>query len=436
MRDFLVTGVIFALLPACFFSPWIGVLVWSWIGYMNPHRLTWSFAYTMPFAQMVAIATLSGLLFTKDRMPLPRRREVYLLLTLWGVFLASTFNALHPDPAWEQLTKVSKILLMTFVTLLLFQDRRKLRVLFYVIALSIGFFGLKGGIWAVATGGANSVLGPPGSFIEGNTDLGLALNMVLPILLLLSRDERRPWLRYLLRATFGFSIIAVLFTYSRGAVLGLAVVLPLMLLKSRIRLAIIPLALVAVLFGKPLIESVMPAPWLERMGTIGTPEEDASASMRLNAWRVAYLLALDHPLLGAGFRPFSPEVYLRYSPDERWNDNQDAHSIYLQVLAEHGFTGLALYGGLILSTLASLRQIVRRSRRDPGERWLGDAARTLEVSLAGFLVSGAFLSISYFDLFFHVIAMTTILRLLLDQQMAEPSRGTVPTAVRQDLVRR
>jgi probable O-glycosylation ligase (exosortase A-associated) len=423
IRDLVVTGTIFALLPLCLARPWIGVLVWSWIAYMSPHRLTWGFAYNTPFAMMVALATLTGLLFTKERKSLPRAAEVYLLLALWGLFLVTSLSAIHPDRAWDQLIKVSKILLITFVTLLLCQDAKKLRWLLVVIALSIGFFGLKGGIWALSANPGNQVLGPPDTFLEGNTEIGLALNMVLPLLLLLSRDEPRRWLRYLLRATFVFTIPAVLLTYSRGAALGLAVVLPLLFLKSRLRFLILPLALLALLFGK----SVMPDQWFQRMETIETYEEDRSANMRLNSWKVAYRLALDRPLLGGGFRPFSKETYLRYSPEEFLNEQQDAHSIYFQVLAEHGFTGLALYLALILSTLVTLRRVIRRSRAHPDLAWLGNAAQGVEVGLIGYLVSGAFLSMSYFDLFYSLIAIAVLLKVLVMREIAEPVWKPAPT---------
>jgi probable O-glycosylation ligase (exosortase A-associated) len=390
---------------------------------MNPHRLTWGYAYNLPFAMIVAIATLTGLLFTRDRRPLPRALETYLLLALWGLFVISTFSAIEPVDAWDQLDKVSKILLVTFVTMLLFQDTYKLKLLLYVIALSIGFYGLKGGIWALATGGGNQVLGPPETFISGNTEIGLALNMVIPIVLLLSRFEERRWLRNGLRAVFFFSIIAVIFTYSRGAVLGLGVMLTLTFVKSRAKFIVLPLAIVLALFGK----AIVPEQWLTRMGTIQTYEEDRSANMRLNSWYVAYQLALDNPFIGAGFRPFSPGIYLRYSPEERWNDQQDAHSIYFQVLAEHGFTGLGLYLALIASTLISLRRIARQARRVPELAFHFFAAQMIEVGLIGFLISGAFLSMSYFDLFFHLVAITAILKVLVLQR-AETAVATVPAA--------
>jgi probable O-glycosylation ligase (exosortase A-associated) len=263
------------------------------------------------------------------------------------------------------------------------------------------------------------VLGPPDTFISGNTEIGLAIIMVIPLLLLLSRDEPRRWAKLGLRATVIFSIVAVLFTYSRGAVLGLAIIMPLMFLKSRLRLLVLPLALVAALLGQSIAEAVFPERWMARMGTVQTYEKDRSANMRLNSWIVSYRLALDYPLFGAGFRPFSPAVYLTYSPDEKWNTAQDAHSIYFQVLAEHGFVGLGLYLAMIASTLLSLRSIMRRTRRRPALKFYFDAAQMFEVSMLGFLTAGAFLSMSYFDLFFHLVAITALLKVLVAEQIAQ-----------------
>jgi probable O-glycosylation ligase (exosortase A-associated) len=427
-RDILVAATVLGSLPFCFIRPWVGVLVWSWLGYMNPHRLTWDFAYNQPWAMMVAVATLAGLvLAARDRRPIPRTAAVYLLVALWLVFLLSTFGAIQPQDAWDQLDKVSKILLITFVTMVLFRDPVKLRYLLYVIALSIGFYGLKGGIWALGTGGGNQVLGPPETFIAGNTEIGMALIMIIPLLVLLSRDEPRRWLRLLLRAMFAFSIVAVLFTYSRGAVLGLAVILPLMFLKSRLRLLILPLAIVAALFGQSIAESIFPEQWLARMGTVQTYEKDRSASMRLNSWIVSYRLALDYPYFGAGFRPFSPAVYMTYSPDERWNTVQDAHSIYFQVMAEHGFVGFGLYAAVIAATLLSLRSTMRRTRRIPALKFYFNAAQMIEVSLLGFLIVGAFLSMSYFDLFFHLVAITALLQVLVAEALAKAEPARLPT---------
>src|SRR6185503_5158525 len=96
--DVLLTVLIVATLPVCALRPWIGMLVFAWLGYMNPHRLLDGFAYDMPYSKMVAVATLGGLLVTRERYPLPRTREVYLLAALWVMFVCSTvFAALQPE---------------------------------------------------------------------------------------------------------------------------------------------------------------------------------------------------------------------------------------------------------------------------------------------------------------------------------------------------
>ncbi len=429
-RDLSLIVTILGLLPVCFFRPWIGVLVWAWIGLMNPHRLTWGLAYSMPFAMLVAIATLGGLVFTSDRRPLPRTRELYILIALWGVFVLSTFQALYPLDAWDYLSRVSKILLMTFVSLLLLQDEKKLRAFVWVIALSLGYFGLKGGLWALATGGHAQVLGPPDSFIGDNTGIGLALNMTLPLLVFLRREESRRWLRSLLSTILVFSAIAVIFTYSRGAFLGLAAVLFMLMLKSRWKFA----TAVFIALTISLAPTFIPDQWFERMQTIETYEKDQSAVDRLNAWYIAYHIALDYPLFGAGFRPFTPETSRHYLPTTL-APNVDAHSIFFQVLAEHGFTGLVLYAWLIIAVFVDLASVIRRTRGDPSREWMERLAQMLQVSLVAYVVNGLFLSLSYFDLFYYLVAVTMILEVLARQP--SPARaGQATTGVgRIELVR-
>jgi len=406
-RDLIVTLVVFSSLPFCFFRPWIGVLVYSCIGYLNPHRLTWVVS-NYPFAFWSSLLTFVGLLFTRDRQPMPRTREVWLLGLFWFITLLSTaFAAFYPEEAWSQFGKVSKILLGTGLTLVLFQDVRKLRWLLWVIAGSIGFYGLKGGIWALATGGGDQVLGPAGSFIAGNTEIGLALNMVLPMLLILRRGEKRIWLKNLLLAAFIFTIPAILITYSRGAFLGLGAILLVLAARSRAKVVAVLLLLISV----PIAIHFLPAKWFDKMNTIQSYEEDGSAMGRIWAWRLSMRIAADRPILGAGFQCFTHDSYARYMPEAPYAGT-DAHNIFYQVLAEHGVTGLLAYVALITSTFLTLWKIKRQMKRLPHARLLYDWAEMIEVSLMAFVVSGYFLSRSYFDLFYHLVTITVVLSVL------------------------
>jgi len=389
---------------------------------MNPQRLTWGFAYNLPWAFMALLATTAGLLFTHERKSVPFTRETILLGLLWLVFLLSTLtSAFYPDEAWLQLNKVSKILCGTVITMVLLQDLGKLRYLMWVIALSIGFYGFKGGIFSIATGGRYQVLGPPNTFISGNTEIGLALNMILPFLWILRREVKNRWLRLAVTADFFLSAVASIVTYSRGALLGLVAVLLLLGVKGRGRWIAVPLLVV----GIAVSATVLPDSWTKRMQTISDYQEDASAMGRIHAWQLAWRIAMDRPLLGAGFQPFTELTYARYAPEIR-TSSTDAHNIFFQVLAEHGFLGLFAFAALIGSTMLTLRQVQRRARRNDAFQTLGSYAQIVEISMVGYLVSGFFLSRSYFDLFFHLVAITVLLSTLLraaERAQRQPSGG-------------
>ena len=54
MRDYGLILVVLVLIPLIFKRPQNGIFAWSWISYMNPHRMTWGIAYSLPLAQVVA----------------------------------------------------------------------------------------------------------------------------------------------------------------------------------------------------------------------------------------------------------------------------------------------------------------------------------------------------------------------------------------------
>ncbi len=54
-RDFFVLIVVMGSLPLILSRPFLGVLMWSWLSYLNPHKLSWGFAREFPFARLVAM---------------------------------------------------------------------------------------------------------------------------------------------------------------------------------------------------------------------------------------------------------------------------------------------------------------------------------------------------------------------------------------------
>ena len=420
MRDLFVLAVVFGSVPVILARPWIGVLVWSWIAYMNPHRLAWGIARDFPVAMTVGVTTLVALLLTRDRRspPLTRETVVLALFTLWMV--VTTVFALEPGPAQLQLEKVLKIQIFTFVTMMLIFTRERIHWLVWAIVLSIGFYGVKGGIFTLTTGGAHRVLGPYGTFIGGNNEIGLAMIMVLPLMRYLQLQARRIWERNLWWAAMGLTAVAILGTHSRGALVGLGAMLAFLAWRTRRKLVF--LLVVAAL--APAAWDFMPEKWHARMETIEHYREDGSAMGRINAWHFAFNLALDRPLTGGGFETFRPRWFAVYAP-EPYNVH-DAHSIYFEVLGEHGFVGLALF--VLLGTFTWLKagRIRRLTRRREELLWAHDLASMLQVSLVGYAVAGAFLGLAYFDLYYALVALTVMLGVIVREQARAPQESAQP----------
>ena len=401
MRDLFVTGVVFALLPLILARPYVGVLAWSWLGYMNPHRLTWGFAFTLPFAQMVALATLAGMLFSKERKQIPWTRETILLLIFIGWMFLSTLYSNYPWLAWDQWNKVWRIMLMTYVTMMLINDRHRIHLLVVVIALSLGFYGFKGGVFVLTGGSAHSVMGPAGSFIGDRNSVGLALIMTVPLLWYMRLHAARVWQRHALMVGGLLTLVAIIGTHSRGALVGLAAMGLFFILKARKRFGI--LLLLIPLAGVVLY--VMPPEWLERMYTIETYDEDASAMGRLYAWNNAITLA-NQNFLGGGFRAVAGF------------GGTDSHSNWFGVLGELGWIGLFMFVLLHVFTWRSASWIISKTKGHDHLLWARDLAAMIQVSLIGYMGTGSFLGLQYFDLFYHLIAIIVMTRLVVIKELA------------------
>src|SRR5262249_24085532 len=227
--------------------------------------LSWSFARSMPVAKLSGIGVLIGIVLQRcgDTRPL-RQRENVLMVVLFVLFTLSSLFAFYPDRAWPKWQEVSKIILMALVTSTMLTDRKRLRYFLLVVALSLGFYGARGGIFTLLTGGNYRVWGPGGdsssSIIGANNALGVALNMCLPMLWYLSKDQQSVWLKGTLLLWFFLTIPAIMFTYSRASALALGVVLIGIILKEKKKGLAIGLMLAVGVIGVNYI----PEKWYER----------------------------------------------------------------------------------------------------------------------------------------------------------------------------
>lgn len=413
MRSILLLTIIFGAIPFILTRPHIGVLFWSWISYMNPHRFTYGLAYSFPVAYLVAVVTLVGLLFSRERKGIPWNSVTvtWLALILW--MCVTTPFAMVPDDANAEWVRAMKIQVMSFVTLTVITTPERIKALVWVIVLSIGFFGVKGGLFALATRGELMIYGPPESFIEDNTSVALAIVMIIPFMRFLQLEAKNWWIRLGLLGAIGLSSLAVLSSYSRGAFLGIAAMAAFLIMKTRQK----TLFIVLVLIAAPIMWNFMPEEYHERLGTIQTYSEDPSAMGRINAWYFAWNVAVARPLTGGGFEVFDPEIFKQYAPNPL--DFHDAHSIYFEILGEQGFVGLALFLMLGWLTFRQSGWLVRATEGRSDLKWAHDLAAMIQVSLVGYGVGGAFLGLAYWDLPYHLIALTVLTGVVVRKALAD-----------------
>ena len=411
MRDLILAGFLFGSLPFILWRPAIGVFLSIWVSVMSPHRLTWDFAFNMRWAYLIAIATLAGLLFSKvpKRLPVTPVTVVLFLMVLWmNVTTYFAFDIDEALPLWE---RVMKIQLMVFVALYLLHSKQHVQVLIWVLAGSVAFFGIKGGLFTLREGGEYAVLGPPGSFIEDNNALALATIMTIPLLYYVFLQATKHWVRWGLLAAMVLCGFSALGSQSRGGFLAITAMLGFLWWKSRGKL--VTGFVLAILV--PVAIGFMPEKWDERMRSIENYEQDASAMGRINAWTMAFNVAQDRPFVGGGFGMYSPSVYARYAPDP--TIVRSAHSIYFQMLGEHGYVGLTLFLLLWILVWRDASSIIRHSRSQRELHWASDLARMIQVSLVGYAIGGAFQNQAYFDLPYDLLVALVLTRLLVEKEL-------------------
>jgi putative inorganic carbon (HCO3(-)) transporter len=402
MRDVVIFVIIFGLVPMMIKRPAIGALVFMWISLMNPHRLAYGPAYGFPFAMMVAVITIGAILFSREPRSYPATPvTVLLILFMVWVTITTLFAISPPGIVNYEWSRVIKTLLMVAVTILVVQSESDLKKMAWILVLSLGIFGAKGGIFTLMTGGNYRVLGPAGSYIAENNSLALALVMAVPIMWYLKLQSEKRWMRYGLIAMTGLSVVAAAGSYSRGALLAGAAMMVFLWLKSRNKVS----TGVVLLMMIPLVWLFMPEQWHARMSTIDEYQSDGSAQGRINAWYFAMEVAKTH-LMGGGFMVFNPTMFRIYAPNP--TDFHAAHSIFFQVLGEHGYIGLGLFVSIIGAAWHTANRIIKSVRHHPELKWASDFAAMAQVSMIGYIVGGAFLSLAYYDYFWYVVAALVI----------------------------
>ncbi len=399
MRSLALFLELLVLLPIVLVRPFVGVILWSWISFMNPHRLVYGgVALMMPWAMIIFFATIIGCILAREPRRLPIN-AVTVLITFFLVMITITsMFALAPwqdvEAKWET---VFKVFLFLLVTASLLTSRERIHALVWVMVVSLAFFGIKGGGFTLINGGANKVFGPPSSMIFDNNHLATALLVSLPLMNYLRLESRHPIIRYGFVSTMVLTMFAVVGSYSRGALIALVAISGYFWLKSPNKIisgTCVFIVLVAAI-------NFMPSSWLDRMHSIQEYHQDASAMGRLEIWHVAWQMATSRPLTGAGFyATYTQPVVAMFAPEA---ETRAVHSIWFEVLAEHGFPTFFAWLGITAAGAYYASRTIKLAKSLPELQWCANLARMSQISMIAYLTGGSLLSLAYWDYYFTLL---------------------------------
>jgi putative inorganic carbon (HCO3(-)) transporter len=394
-------------------APFVATLGYVWVDTFTPQNVAYIVLNQIPVALIMGALAVGTYLLMDRRSPPPMSPEsaLMIIITVW-VNLTMIW-AVAPVQSWEKWDWAVKTLAFSTFIPLAIRSRVQIEAFAqtYVFSLAANFvpFGLK---VLISGGGYGQNLGLSGN--GANTGLGeggllsTVCLMAVPLALHLSRHSQLiPRMKLLPLAYWfiaGLAVVTAIGTYERSALIGIVVLGAYMWMRSQHKFAF---GLVAAIVGLLIVYTTSSA-WNSRVSTIADYSQENSALTRILVWKWTLDFSTTHPL-GGGFQAFLVN-HIEFPATETLPSmtqfGRAFHSIYFEMLGEHGYPGIVLLFLLIGITFFKLHRIAKRAREYPELEWVASLSNALQSGLAVFLACGAFVGIMFQPMFWYFIAMS------------------------------
>ena len=370
--------------------------------------------------------------------PVPAVAVVAPLAAFAATMVLTAPFSIWPSGALSTFTELFLKVVLVFMLLAhSLSSPRLLRRFTWLIVVAMAYIAARG--WFDYARGMNLLQGErlqgalPG--LMGNPN-DLAMNMVtfMPVAAVVAVSRQYSVSRRLVAAGIVVLMLAtIVFTKSRGGVVGLTVMLvALIALGGKVRRGFGAMAVACILAAMPF----MPASFWARMQSMFDEQKDkqqftGSSEARRIVMLEGIATFVERPFTGVGAGQFK-----NYNPDERQEAWRESHNVVLQVAAELGIGGVILFGFLVVRGFSGPIQTRRLLRRfeadrgskgnatgaplDPRERDLFTThAEVLSAALAGWFVCALFASVAYHWTFYYLLALAVVPRDYLRARLGE-----------------
>lgn len=418
IKSIVVYLALLAVIPMSMVRAHVGILAYYWFSFFVPQNA--ADLVEIGWAKVIFAAAVVSWIGNQAFRSVPTSAimNTYLFFLVWTFI--TTCVARYPELAWGSLGNFAKVVLIYFMATAVFTTRDRLHAGIWIVVLTVGFWAIFGSLKVAVGGGSFVVSGPAYSIYGDNNNFAMWVLMTIPWCgyLMLWSDQR--WVRIVMGISVPLMLLAMIGTNSRGGFVGVAAVGVVYLFFSRRKIFVV--TMIAVLAG--LLLAIVPQErfdrYFNRVETIQTYEEDESAQLRLTAWSFAIDRAnLTFPLAD-GFDAF------RGNKNTKTGLYREAHSIYFEVLGEHGWIGLFIFLLWLIQIGLKALQIYRRCRHEPELFWARDLGFMAMLSLSAYMSAGAFLSAGYMELLILISAFVICTDAQVRARLAERQRDARP----------
>lgn len=353
-----------------------------------------------PVAHLVTIMLLLSITIHKWRRRWNPVATVLCILIGWA-FLSTIFSQIRPISMFVTTTAIKYLIPLVVISISLV-TRFSQNLFVFTLAASVGIWSAQAGLHCLLTGNPEIGMRIPGGQMTERNDFMVGAVSAIPLIAYAGwaycwRYQRV--VRWIARAALLLTVVAVFFSLSRGAVVGITC----LLFYYAIATGRFGRRFVIGAFVVGLAVVALPSFVSERMGTIDMStdyQSDSSAASRLNLLKVGVRMSLDHPIVGVGPGNF------RYMSQNygHWQENEP-HSIWLKASAEYGFPVLILFTLLFLLLVRRLSQEAKLARLE-GDRESELLATSLACSLVGFLATATFSSQFLSEFYWAICAVS------------------------------
>lgn len=415
MTDILLLAILLPVFGFGMLNPVIAFCTYIWLDLVMPQQVTYGIASGLPLSMLAAMVCLASLGINVSKLSAPRSYFIPFLLLFFAMWITfTTQNAMFQKPAWEKWDWAFKTLLATFLMVFVFRTRRDIELLIMTLLVSISYF-------AIALG-TKSALGGAGygrTLIPGQVNFGLFESSTLsavaacfiPLVLFIKKyacmiPEKLHSKQFIWFGFCALLLATIMGTHARTGIICLVNLFLVGFILSKRKFAIL---LGVAVFGVIFL-FIASDDWIARMATMKNAGEEGSAVGRLVVWQWTIDFA-SRNFFGGGFHAYLANegmlgTFGNYTGT--FNKAKAFHSIYFEVLGEHGYVGLVCFLLILLISLSKLFFMFLNTRKHE-DGWFSNSAFAAFVGLSTLMVGASFIAIAFRPYLYYFVLLAIIL---------------------------